>query len=710
MIFLNPAMLFGLLAASLPILLHLLNLRRRTQLEFSSLVLLRQLEQSALQRFKVRQWLLLLIRSLVVFFLVSSFSKPIVPGYLAGSSFGTHTKTSAVIVLDNSPSMGYSDPRGGDQWKQARAAALKILEHFSEQDEIFLSIGHHTKPERLALSEAKRQIATAELSALPFSAEESLLHAMSALATSQHFNREVYVISDFQPSDFLRRDSSRQYQYNFDFKLYAVSVAASRKQNAALTNAELLTKILEPNKPVRVEATLQQFGVSSSQTESVSLWLAGKLSAETAVELPANRSTSAVLTATPTQQGFLSGELRIENDALEADNHRYFTFFVPEKLRVLIAYRNEADARFLRLALESLQNKDFFELTLVPEPALDAQDFSKFDVLMLCGIGTVSSSAVARIQQFVQQGGGLVVFARPESPEFGALNAVLTPMNAGQLIPMPSVSQAAPLSIEQIDYRHPLFEGVFQSDISRRKAQSAAIEEPFLLYAAAEILPTGQSEAVMRSATGKAFLTVTRYQSGLVLLFAALPKPEHTSLVLQPLFAPLMFRAALYSSAKAHSRNYQFTCGELSEVSVPVLAGEEALVRKPSGKFFFASLNRRHSESRLLLEPSVFNEVGIYEVFSRKGLDTVLVMKLAFNIATSESDVQTLSPDMIYRFANLVALEKRNFFFTSVAERLEEVDSMLQNSRYGFGIWKILLALAAIGLLAESILGRRDTA
>lgn len=708
MIFLNPTILFGLLAAALPVLLHLLNLRRRSQLEFSSLVLLRQLEQSALQRFKIRQWLLLLIRSLVIFLLVTSFSKPILPGYLAGSSFAAHTKTSAVIVLDNSPSMGYNDQRKFDQWKQAKSAALKILEHFNEQDEIFLATGSG-KPERLALSEAKHRIAQAEHSALPFSAEESLLNAAAVLASGSHFNREIYLISDFQPKDFARRDSSLSYRYDFAFKLYAVSVAPPQKHNTALQRAEVLTKIFEPGKPVRIEATAVRFGESPSSLSGLSLWLAGKLSAETALDLPPNRPTSAVLTATPTEQGFLAGELRLEDDALDADNHHYFTFYIPDRLRILLAYRNELDTRFLRLALESFQNKNFFELTLVPEPALDAQDFSKFDVLILCGVGSISTSAASRIESFVRQGGGLLVFARPDSPEFGALNTLLSPMGVGLLVPMPSVSHASPLSIEQIDYRHPLFDGVFYGDSPRRKSPNSSSEEPILLYAAAEILPAGKGDVVMRSAADKAFLTVTRHYNGVVLLFATLPKPEYTSLVLQPLFAPLAFRAVLYACAKAHSRNLQFTCGEPSEVSVPLLAGEDVLVRKPSGKFFFATLDRRRAEQRLLLEPSVFNELGIYEVFSRKGLDTMLVLKLAFNLPASESDVQSLSAEQVYRFATMLSLETQNVFFTQAAEQLSDIDEMLYRSRYGFGLWKIFLALAVLGLLAESVLGRRET-
>ncbi|NTW50196.1 MAG: hypothetical protein HGB19_10800, partial [Chlorobiales bacterium] len=136
MTFLNPAVLLAILATALPILIHLLNLRRRKSTLFSSLQLVRELQKSSLRRFKIRQWLLLALRSLAVLFLVTSFSKPVIEGYLAGAGFSSQTRTSALILLDTSPSMQYSDQQGHDQWKQAKLAALKVLDNLGNEDEV----------------------------------------------------------------------------------------------------------------------------------------------------------------------------------------------------------------------------------------------------------------------------------------------------------------------------------------------------------------------------------------------------------------------------------------------------------------------------------------------------------------------------------------------------------------------------------------------
>lgn len=68
MIFLNPSILFGLLAATIPILIHILNLRKLQKVEFSTLSFLKELQKSKIRKIKIKQWLLLLLRTLIIIF------------------------------------------------------------------------------------------------------------------------------------------------------------------------------------------------------------------------------------------------------------------------------------------------------------------------------------------------------------------------------------------------------------------------------------------------------------------------------------------------------------------------------------------------------------------------------------------------------------------------------------------------------------------
>src|SRR5947209_4818841 len=111
MTFLNPLVLFGLAAAAIPVILHLLNLRKLKTIEFSTLTFLKELQQTKIRRLKFRQLLLLLIRTLIVILIVLAFARPALRGRILGT-IGSHAHSSVVFILDDSFSLTVSDEHG----------------------------------------------------------------------------------------------------------------------------------------------------------------------------------------------------------------------------------------------------------------------------------------------------------------------------------------------------------------------------------------------------------------------------------------------------------------------------------------------------------------------------------------------------------------------------------------------------------------------
>ncbi len=104
MVFLNPSILLGLLAASIPILIHLLNFRKLQKVEFSTLSFLKELQKSKIKKIKIKQWLLLLLRVLIIVFLVLAFARPTLENVSIAGATST-AKSSSVFIIDNSFSM-----------------------------------------------------------------------------------------------------------------------------------------------------------------------------------------------------------------------------------------------------------------------------------------------------------------------------------------------------------------------------------------------------------------------------------------------------------------------------------------------------------------------------------------------------------------------------------------------------------------------------
>ena len=109
--FLNPLVLLGLAAAAIPFIIHFFNRFRAERREFSSLMLLKEVSNRQVRRLRMRRWLLLILRTLAVILLVLAPARPVMRGIIA-SGPRDHLPTSAVMVFDNSASMGYVDANG----------------------------------------------------------------------------------------------------------------------------------------------------------------------------------------------------------------------------------------------------------------------------------------------------------------------------------------------------------------------------------------------------------------------------------------------------------------------------------------------------------------------------------------------------------------------------------------------------------------------
>src|SRR5690606_22459377 len=136
MIFLNPAVLLGLIAASIPVIIHLLNLRKLKKIEFSTLTFLKELQKNKIRKIKIKQWLLLALRVAIILFLVLAFARPALEGVAIGVTTSA-AKTSAVFILDDTFSMSVIDVNGS-YLNQAKETIKDLINQLQEGDDAAL--------------------------------------------------------------------------------------------------------------------------------------------------------------------------------------------------------------------------------------------------------------------------------------------------------------------------------------------------------------------------------------------------------------------------------------------------------------------------------------------------------------------------------------------------------------------------------------------
>src|SRR3954454_6366021 len=100
---LHPWFLAGLLAAALPVVVHYLTRPRPRVLPLSTIRFVRQAVEQRRARHRLRDFLVLLLRTAAVFLIVWAFARPLI----ASNSPRPHTQseTARVVILDQSHSM-----------------------------------------------------------------------------------------------------------------------------------------------------------------------------------------------------------------------------------------------------------------------------------------------------------------------------------------------------------------------------------------------------------------------------------------------------------------------------------------------------------------------------------------------------------------------------------------------------------------------------
>ena len=117
--FLNQFMLWGLLAASIPVIIHLLNRRRHKTIQWAAMQFLLKATRESRGKKKLRHFLILACRTLGIAALAFAAARPIVSGLLG---WGGGSIDLVVLVLDRSASM---EARPGDGLAPRRQLVLE---------------------------------------------------------------------------------------------------------------------------------------------------------------------------------------------------------------------------------------------------------------------------------------------------------------------------------------------------------------------------------------------------------------------------------------------------------------------------------------------------------------------------------------------------------------------------------------------------------
>jgi hypothetical protein len=331
--FLNPFAWIAAVAAGIPLLIHLLSRRQARREMFPAIRFLRQVHRQEVRRIRLREWLLLLLRTLAVVCLMLAFSRPALQGTHGNSS---HSPTSMLALIDRSLSMRANGPKGS-RFEEARSRISEVGALMEPGSEI-QAVGFESKPAPLFedFTHDPARFKTLTRGLQPGYGATDIAAAVREgarwLRGRPGLHRELFVVSDFQAAGLDSAAARTLAEDTKGLEVYLVPVGSQGAQNAAWISAEA----------ARVGAGGQVTGVirnTSDEARKGALIEAAqgdRLLGAARADLPAHSDTRVTVALQGLGATDFGTMLRFPHDALEEDDHISVAFPSSKPMRVAL--------------------------------------------------------------------------------------------------------------------------------------------------------------------------------------------------------------------------------------------------------------------------------------------------------------------------------------------------------------------------------------
>lgn len=686
MLFLNPTILFGLLAAAIPVLIHMLNLRKLKKVDFSTLKFLKELQKNKIRKIKFKQWLLLALRVLIILFIVFAFARPTLKG-IALKGTTSASKTSAVFILDDSFSMSLVE-KNGSLFNQAKSEINKILAQLKEGDdaELILVSGSKSQEYKLTknLSSLRNKIKEMKISPVTGFLNDAVIKGLTLLSSSNNFNKELYILSDFQKRSLFDNTSKNKNIFK-NIRLYTIKFGGGKYQNVGIDKLTLGTQIFEKNKPVIFNTSVTNYSPEKVNDIVLSLFINGKRKSQKNLSLNPGASASLEMSSDVSTAGFISAFVEIDDDEILQDNRKYVNFYIPQKINVGLFSDNLSDKQFILPALTSGKNKNDINIVQVNSNQLASLNLSNFDVIIFIPSKTFTN--LNRLQKYIEAGGSLILFPG-SSINATSFQNILSGLKIAANVKASGKKYTNKnyLSFDKINFEHPVFKNLF--------AKKKEIDSPKILYHF-KINYKNSGRFIITLNDKSHFLTEIKNGTGKIFVFNTAPVLSWSNFPIKGIFAPLIYKSIFYLSFKNVSRK-NYIAG--NEVKIKINNAKKGLIEivKPDKSTEYITLDE--STNKDYINYKMTDKIGTYKVTDGK---TILSM-FSINADPNESVQEYLTQKEFEEY-----LKKINFKGKYIPiNKSQNLLPLIEQARFGSELWKIFIIIALILAVVEMLVSK----
>ena len=673
MYFIHPEILWGLLALLIPLIIHLFNFRRYRKMPFSNIEFLKNITQQTRKQNKLKHLIVLLLRMTAIAMIVVAFANP----RLHGKGENIHSKVKAVYI-DNSFSM-MAEGENGMLFENARQLASELVKNSGRDQRYLLQTNDYSSGKQLL----NRDEIVKEIDHLKISPSARMLSSVNQ--RQRKLLKKLKAVQSYWFSDFQQNSADfNHFALDTTDEYYFFPLEQVQNKNIYIDSCYFTKPLVLPGKQAEIKVVLVNSSAASYEKVLLTLTIDGVQRAVTGVDLPAYKKVVVPLEFTTENSGWQAGKLSIEDYPVTFDDNLFFTFKVNSRLKVLDIFSKSGNPYF-----SAFFNADsIFSYTEKSYLQLNPASFSKYSLIILDALPEVTSGLADALLKFVNQGGNLL-FVPSGSDNLDADNRFFKLWHIGSFV----ASDTAGTRITGIKTGDPLFKAGLV-----KVPENAALPDVRYHYKMQHSAASA-TVSLISLLNGNDFLVRKKTGNGSLYVLTAPVTKETSDFVFNPLFASVLYGAAITSGKKSSLYHFMADNLQLTAPVTPSFGADRVITLKQlTGSYSFIPGQRQQAGKLQLQLYNGITEAGIYKATAE---DSVLFL-LAFNYNRNESDMH------FYGRQKLDSLLKNSPLkhYTVTDGKMNNVAEVINQQQKGAQFWKLFIIFAALLLLAEVVILR----
>ena len=638
--FKNPEILYFLALLIIPILIHLFQLQKFAKVPFTNVAFLQKIQQQTRKSSRIKKWLILATRMLLLAALIFAFSQP----YFSNKD--RLKKQHTFIYLDNS----LSTSTQGEKGDLLKVAVQEIIENTAAEGAYSLQTNTDFY-KNLNKENLKKILLKVEKTPKKLSLSRVLLQINQEKKLKINTLHKSVLISDFQttyPTKFT----------NVTTPFSVVKLEATKKDNLSIDSVFINNKNINN---FTVNVIIKNQG-SKKNKVPIAIFNGEKLLSKQSFLIEKDMQKTMAFTIQNGANFLGKVELNIRDTYLH-DNQYYFTSNNNQKTSVLTIGMN---ADFL----SKIYTQKEFKLTNSLPENVNYNTLQNQQLIVLNELENIPITLSNSLVKFSENGGTIVIIPN-EKIALSSYNQLLKKLNLGTIEPV----RKDTLKITDINYTHPIFKNVFSKKVKNFQYPKVQSHYPY----------SGARSKIVSFQNNTAFISQLA-NSKTYYISSALNK-NNSNFLNSPLIVPVFYNFGMLSFKQS---KLAYRIDQENTIAITTKMDKDEILVIAKNDASFIPLQQTYQNKVVIKTKEQPLVAGFYTVLKKN----INIKNLAYNYPKEESLLNFIEVNVI----------KRTYKNSTISSSIGEVFEEINRNNEVHWLWKWFLTLAIVSLLLELLI------